>query len=91
MEVITNYINDANIVDLLISGVINLVIALLIFIVGKWIARMVQNTLEKLLRIRNVDEVLVALAEYMIQLQADHLFFPECKSLKKMHAPVVPL
>jgi len=59
MEVITNYINDANIVDLLISGVINLVVALAIFIVGKWIARMVQNTLEKLLRKREVDEVLV--------------------------------
>jgi small conductance mechanosensitive channel len=41
------------------TGVINLVIAAIIFLVGKWIARMVQNSLEKLLRKREVDDVLV--------------------------------
>jgi small conductance mechanosensitive channel len=59
MEEIKNFFSDANIVDLLIQGVINLVIALVIFIVGKWIANFVQRTLEKILRKRNIDEVLV--------------------------------
>ena len=59
MEEIKTFINDANIVELLITGTINLVVALLIFVVGKWIANFVQNTLEKILRKRSVDEVLV--------------------------------
>lgn len=59
MDAISNYITESNIVDLLISGGINLLIAIAIFVVGKWIARMVQNTFEKLLRRREVDEVLV--------------------------------
>jgi len=59
METINKFIEDANIVELLTNGVINLVIALIIFVVGKWIARVVQNTLEKILRKRKVDEVLV--------------------------------
>jgi small conductance mechanosensitive channel len=59
MEAITNYLNDANIIDTLINGAINLVIAAIIFVVGKWMANIVQNTLEKLLRKREVDEVLV--------------------------------
>ena len=59
MEAINKFIEDANIIELLTSGLINLVIALIIFVVGKWIARAVQNTLEKLLRKREVDEVLV--------------------------------
>lgn len=59
MDAINNYIAESNIVDILINGVINLVIAAVIFLVGKWIANRVQNTLEKLLRKREVDEVLV--------------------------------
>jgi len=59
MEAITNFIADANIIEILINGVINLVIAAIIFLVGKWVAKAVQSTLEKLLRSRKVDEVLV--------------------------------
>ena len=59
MDVINKFIEDANIIELLTSGLINLVIALVIFVVGKWIARAAQNTLEKLLRKREVEEVLV--------------------------------
>jgi len=59
MEEIKTFINDANIVELLINGTINVVVALLIFVVGKWVANIAQNTLEKLLRKRSVDEVLV--------------------------------
>jgi len=60
MDIINNYITDNNIIDLLISGAINLLIALAIFVVGKWAAKMSRNTLEKLLRKRNVDDVLVS-------------------------------
>ena len=59
MEEIKNFINDANIIEMLINGAINLVVALLIFVVGKWIAKAVQNTLEKVLKKRDVDPVLV--------------------------------
>ena len=59
MDAIKNYIVGTNIVEMLINSAINLVIALIIFIVGKWIARRAQNTLEMILRKRNVDDVLV--------------------------------
>ena len=59
MDAINNFIAEANIIEILINGVINLVIAAIIFLLGKWIANAVQNTLEKLLRKRKVDEVLV--------------------------------
>jgi small conductance mechanosensitive channel len=59
MDAINSYITDSNILETLISFAINFVVAGLIFIVGKWVAKMVQNALEKLLRLRSVDEVLV--------------------------------
>ncbi len=59
MDTIQNYITDNNIVDLVISGAINLLIALAIFVIGKWVAKMTQNTLEKILRKRKIDDVLV--------------------------------
>jgi small conductance mechanosensitive channel len=59
MDAIRNYITDNNIIDLLISGAINLTIALAIFVIGKWLAKMSQNALGKLLRKRKVDDVLV--------------------------------
>jgi len=59
MEEINNFINNANLVEMLTTGVINLVIAAIIFLLGKWFANMAQNSLEKLLRKRAVDEVLV--------------------------------
>ena len=59
MEEIKAFFSDGNFVDILIAGAINLVIAGVIFLVGKWIARFTQNALEKLLRKRELDEVLV--------------------------------
>ena len=59
MEAINDFLANTNIVEILTNGAINLVIALAIFVVGKWIAKRVQNTLEKLLRKREVDAVLV--------------------------------
>ncbi|MDX2416149.1 MAG: mechanosensitive ion channel [Xanthomonadales bacterium] len=59
MDAINEFLTNSNIVEILTAGAINLVIALVIFVVGKWIAKRVQNTLEKLLRKREVDDVLV--------------------------------
>ena len=59
MDAINEFWANSNIVEMLTNGAINLVIALVIFVVGKWLAKRVQNTLEKLLRMREVDEVLV--------------------------------
>ena len=59
MDAINNFLNDNNIVETLMSGIINLVLAGIIFIVGKWVAKMAQRALEALLRKRKVDEVLV--------------------------------
>ena len=59
MDAINDFLTNTNMVEILTNGAINLVIALVIFVVGKWIAKRVQNTLEKLLRKREVDDVLV--------------------------------
>ena len=59
MDAINNFIADTNLIEMLTNGLINLAIALIIFVVGKWFANRLQNTLEKLLRKREVDEVLV--------------------------------
>lgn len=59
MQEIKEYLTNPDLVNLLMSGVINLVIALVIFLVGKWFARIAQNMLEKILRKRELDEVLV--------------------------------
>jgi len=59
MDSIREFIADANLIQLLTRGVTNLVIAVLIFLVGKWIAGMAQKTFEALLRRRAIDDVLV--------------------------------
>jgi small conductance mechanosensitive channel len=59
MEEIKAFLTDSNLLEIVTSGVINLVIAILIFVIGKWLAKRVQNTLEALLRKRNVEDVLV--------------------------------
>lgn len=59
MDAIKEFLANTDITGTLTSWGINLVLALLIFIVGKWIARRAQNVFEKLLRTRGVDDVLV--------------------------------
>jgi small conductance mechanosensitive channel len=59
MDVINDYLASSNIIEFLINGVINVVIAVIIFMLGKWLASRLQNTLEILLRKRGVDDVLV--------------------------------
>ena len=45
MDAINDFISNSNIVEILTNGAINLAIALVIVVVGKWIANRVQNTL----------------------------------------------
>lgn len=59
MDAISNFLAETKLLELIINGAINVVIALAIFLVGRWLARFVQNSLEKILRKRQVDEVLV--------------------------------
>jgi len=59
MEAFKDFITDANLIELLTSWAINIVLALVIFIVGKWVANRVEKTLEKFLTKRGIDPVLV--------------------------------
>ena len=59
MDAVKDFFANTDITGMLTSWGINLVLALLIFIVGKWLARRVQNAFEKVLKKRGVDDVLV--------------------------------
>lgn len=59
MEAFKDFIADANLVELLTGWAINIVLALVIFIVGKWVDNRAEKTLEKLLTKRGLDPVLV--------------------------------
>ena len=59
MDAIKNFLENTDIVGILTNGAINLLIAIAIFVIGKWVARRVQHALESLLRKREVDTVLV--------------------------------
>lgn len=59
MEEIKEFITNANIVDIVTKGAINLILASIIFWVGKWLAARVQNTMKALLRKRSIEDVLV--------------------------------
>ena len=59
MDAITEYINNTNFIEILTNGAVKLLIALAIYVVGKWVARRVQNAMKKLLTKRAVDPVLV--------------------------------
>jgi small conductance mechanosensitive channel len=59
MDQINEYLQNTNLVDLAITIGIRLFLVLLIYVVGRWLARITQRVLEKMLRKRDVDEVLV--------------------------------
>jgi len=59
MDAIKDFLASTNIIELLTNGAINLVIAIVIFVVGKWLAQRVQNTLKTILRKRGIEDVLV--------------------------------
>jgi len=59
MDLIRDFISNTNITEILIAGATNLLIALAIFVIGKWLAKRVKITLKSLLNKRKVDTVLV--------------------------------
>jgi len=59
MESIQTLINDANLMPTLVDWAINLVLALLIYIVGKWVARRITNFCRRLLERADLDPTLV--------------------------------
>jgi small conductance mechanosensitive channel len=59
MEEIKNYLTSPDMMDTLSTFALNLLIAIVIFILGKWVARWAQRVFEKLLKSRQVDSVLV--------------------------------
>lgn len=59
MEQLNEYIQNTNLAELAVTIGTRLILVLLIYVVGRWIARITQRTLEKMLRNREVDPVLV--------------------------------
>ena len=59
MEALQSYFAEADLTELAISIGLRLLLVLLIYVVGRWLAKAVQRMVEKLLRKREVDEVLV--------------------------------
>ncbi len=59
MEHINEYIANTNFTELLVTIGTRLFLVLLIYIVGRWLARIAENVLKKMLRKRDVDAVLV--------------------------------
>jgi small conductance mechanosensitive channel len=59
MESIKNFITDANLLPTLADWAINIVFALLIYIVGKWVGRRVTNISRKLMVRADLDATLV--------------------------------
>ncbi len=58
MEAINEMFNGENIMPVLIASAINLLIALAIYIIGKWVAKKITNTLSRMMAARNVDDTL---------------------------------
>ena len=58
METIKNFMGNADLVPLLIGWAGKLALALLIYIIGKWVAKKIVNALRRLLKSREVDETL---------------------------------
>jgi len=59
MEAFKNLIDDANLVPTLTEWAINIILALLIYVVGKWVARRITNFCRKLLEKAEMDVTLV--------------------------------
>jgi len=59
VDAINDLIANTDFVGILTTAATSLVIALVIFVVGKWVAKWARNTLKRLLNKREVDAVLV--------------------------------
>jgi len=65
MEDVKQFLMNDEILPLLSDGLIKLVLALAIYIIGKWIARLLTQSLMKLMNVRNVDPTLVTFLSNM--------------------------
>ena len=59
MDQLNEYLQNANLVDIAVTIGIRLFLVLLIYVVGRWLARMTQRVLRNMLSKRDVDPVLV--------------------------------
>lgn len=59
MEPVTEFLNRADLVPLLTSWALKILLALVIYVVGKWIARRMTKLLRRLLEAQEVDPTLV--------------------------------
>jgi small conductance mechanosensitive channel len=59
MEAITEFLDRADLVPMLTGWAIKIVLALLIYIIGKWVARRVTNLVKKLMTSQEVDPTLI--------------------------------
>ena len=59
MDAIKEFLSSADLMPMLGGWAVKIVIALLIYIIGKWIAKRITNTLKKLMNGRDVDPTLV--------------------------------
>ncbi len=58
MEIIKDIFGNAELVPMLVAVGGKLVLALLIYFIGKWIAKKIANTISRLMKAREVDETL---------------------------------
>ena len=58
MEAINEMFNGENIMPVLIASAVNLLIALAIYIIGKWVAKKITNALSRMMEARDVDDTL---------------------------------
>jgi len=58
MEAIKEFFNNAELVPMLSDWAIKLVLALVIYVIGKWIVKKITNTIKKLMDAREVDPTL---------------------------------
>lgn len=59
MEAIKEFLNNADLVPMLTGWGVKIVLALVIYVVGKWIAKRITKVLRKLMEARSVDPTLV--------------------------------
>ncbi len=59
MEQLREHLQNANLVELAVTIGVRLFLVLVIYVVGRWLARMSERVLKKMLRKREVDPVLV--------------------------------
>ena len=66
IEQLNSFFNDGSWIESLIPILMNIVIALAIYIIGNWIAKYIVKLVDRVLRLRNLDEALVGFLRAII-------------------------